>query len=49
MTIKDFVLDLKNEGLNKKNALEVLESWLDENIGFVLRSEAIEIFGKYFK
>lgn len=47
MTISDFVKDLKEEGLNKRDALEIFESWLDENVGFVLRGEALKLFEKY--
>ncbi|XOB41566.1 MAG: hypothetical protein ACKKMS_02500 [Candidatus Nealsonbacteria bacterium] len=49
MTISDFVKDLKNEGLNRKEALEIFESWLDENIGLVLRDEAIKLFEKHYE
>ena len=48
MTIEDFVKDLKEEGVNRKDSLEIFESWLQENIGLVLRDEALKLFEKYY-
>jgi hypothetical protein len=48
MTIEDFIKDCQKEGLTKLEAFEAFESWLEENIGKVLRSEVLDLFEKYW-